>query len=143
MSIVVSLIVSLTLTPMMSARLLTPERGNPGVMSRAIERFFDSLVAVYDRGLVVTLRYRQITLTIMILTVCLTMALFVWIPKGFFPQEDTGLIDGISEGSQDISHQSMANRQQAKELLRRLRGRRANLNMTDKPSMTRLAWLFE
>ena len=67
MSIVVSLIVSLTLTPMMSARLLTPE-GNPGSLSKAVERFFDWLVAVYDRGLVVALRYRRITLTIMILT---------------------------------------------------------------------------
>jgi hydrophobe/amphiphile efflux-1 (HAE1) family protein len=112
MSIVVSLIVSLTLTPMMSARLLTPE-GNPGSLSKAVERFFEWLVAVYDRGLVVALRYRRITLTIMILTICLTMAMFVWIPKGFFPQEDTGLILGISEGSQDISPQSMANRQQA------------------------------
>jgi multidrug efflux pump subunit AcrB len=112
-SIVVSLIVSLTLTPMMSARLLTPERGNPGIMSKTIERFFNRLVVVYDRGLVVALRYRQITLTIMILTICLTMALFVWIPKGFVPQEDTGLILGISEGSEDISPQSMGNRQQA------------------------------
>jgi hydrophobe/amphiphile efflux-1 (HAE1) family protein len=111
-SIIVSLIVSLTLTPMMSARLLSPE-GNPGPMSRAVESFFDWLVGVYDRGLIVALRYRQITLTIMILTICLTMALFVLIPKGFFPQEDTGLILGISEGSQDISPQSMANRQQA------------------------------
>jgi hydrophobe/amphiphile efflux-1 (HAE1) family protein len=111
-SIVVSLIVSLTLTPMMSARLLTPE-GNQGSLSKAVERFFESLVALYDRGLVVALRYRRITLTIMVLTVCLTMAMFVWIPKGFFPQEDTGLILGISEGSQDISPQSMANRQQA------------------------------
>ncbi len=112
-SIVVSLIVSLTLTPMMSARLLAPDRGDPGFMSRTLERFFEWLVGIYDRGLIVALRYRLITLTVMILTVCLTMALFVWIPKGFFPQEDTGLILGISEGSQDISPQSMANRQQA------------------------------
>jgi hydrophobe/amphiphile efflux-1 (HAE1) family protein len=112
-SIVTSLIVSLTLTPMMSARLLTPDRGNPGFISSALERFFDSLVAFYDRGLIVALRYRQITLTIMLLTVCLTMVLFFWIPKGFFPQEDTGLIVGISEGSEDISPQAMANRQQA------------------------------
>jgi hydrophobe/amphiphile efflux-1 (HAE1) family protein len=111
-SIIVSLIVSLTLTPMMSARLLTPE-GNQGSVSKAVERFFDRLVALYDRGLVVALRYRRITLTIMVLTICLTMAMFVWIPKGFFPEEDTGLILGISEGSQDISPQSMANRQQA------------------------------
>ena len=112
-SIVLSLIVSLTLTPMMSARLLAPDRGNPGFISRTLERFFEWLVGIYDRGLIVALRYRLITLTVMILTVCLTMALFVWIPKGFFPQEDTGLILGISEGSQDISPQSMANRQQA------------------------------
>jgi multidrug efflux pump subunit AcrB len=103
----------MTLTPMMSARLLAPDRGDPGFMSRTLERFFDWLVGIYDRGLIVALRYRLITLTVMILTVCLTMALFVWIPKGFFPQEDTGLILGISEGSQDISPQSMANRQQA------------------------------
>ena len=112
-SIVLSLIVSLTLTPMMSARLLAPDRGNPGFISRTLERFFEWLVGIYDRGLIVALRHRLITLTVMILTVCLTMALFVWIPKGFFPQEDTGLILGISEGSQDISPQSMANRQQA------------------------------
>ena len=112
-SIVLSLIVSLTLTPMMSARLLAPDRGNPGFISRTLERFFEWLVGIYDRGLIVALRHRLITLTVMIFTVCLTMALFVWIPKGFFPQEDTGLILGISEGSQDISPQSMANRQQA------------------------------
>ena len=112
-SIVLSLIVSLTLTPMMSARLLAPDRGNPGFISRTLERFFEWLVGIYDRGLIVALRHRLITLTVMILTVGLTMALFVFIPKGFFPQEDTGLILGISEGSEDISPQSMANRQQA------------------------------
>ena len=113
-SIVVSLIVSLSLTPMMCARLLTPEdRGKSGRVSRALERFFDRLVKVYDRALVVALRHQQITLTIMILTICLTGALFVAIPKGFFPQQDTGMIVGISEAAQDISPQGMMDRQEA------------------------------
>jgi hydrophobe/amphiphile efflux-1 (HAE1) family protein len=113
-SIVVSVIVSLTLTPMMCARLLKPEGDTaPGPVSRGIERFFDGLVNVYDRALIVALRYRQVTLTVMILTVCLTLFLFVWIPKGFFPQEDTGMILGISEGAQNISPQAMMDRQRA------------------------------
>jgi hydrophobe/amphiphile efflux-1 (HAE1) family protein len=112
-SIVVSVIVSLTLTPMMCARVLTPEAsGKSGPMSLALEQFFVRLVEVYDRALIVALRYRRITLTIMILTVCLTVALFVAIPKGFFPQQDTGMIVGITEGAQDISPQGMMERQE-------------------------------
>ena len=100
MAIVVSVIVSLTLTPMMCARLLTAEgKTRPGFISRALERFFDWLAAVYDRGLVVALRHRFITLLVMISTVALTGVLFIEIPKGFFPQEDTGLIQGIAEGA--------------------------------------------
>ncbi len=113
-SIAVSLVVSLTLTPMLCARVLKPEGdGNPGYLSRAVERFFDGLVTAYDRALVVALRHRRITLMFMILTVCLTVALFVWIPKGFFPQQDTGMVVGISEGAQDISPQAMMDRQEA------------------------------
>jgi HAE1 family hydrophobic/amphiphilic exporter-1 len=113
-SIAVSLVVSLTLTPMMCARLLTPDgEGKPGYVSRSLERFFDRMVAVYDRALVVALRHRLITLIVMILTVCLTVALFIVIPKGFFPQQDTGMIVGISEGAQDISPQAMRDRQEA------------------------------
>jgi hydrophobe/amphiphile efflux-1 (HAE1) family protein len=113
-SIVVSLIVSLSLTPMMSARLLTPaDDAKAGRVSKALERFFDWLVRIYDRALVVALRHRQVTLTIMILTVGLTLALFVVIPKGFFPQQDTGMIVGISEGAQNISPQGMMERQEA------------------------------
>src|SRR4029077_12280495 len=67
----------------------------------------------YDRALIVALRHRRITLTIMILTVCLTVVLFVAIPKGFFPQQDTGMIVGITEGAQDISPQAMMERQEA------------------------------
>ena len=113
-SIAVSLIVSLTLTPMMCARLLASEGDHePGRVSQALERFFDALVATYDRALVVALRHRLVTLLIMLFTVVLTLALFVVIPKGFFPQQDTGMIVGISEGAQDISPQAMMDRQEA------------------------------
>src|SRR5271166_2038673 len=113
-AIVVSVIVSLTLTPMMCARLLTAEGDTrPGLISRALERFFDWLAAVYDRGLVVALRHRFITLLVMISTVALTGVLFVEIPKSFFPQEDTGLIQGIAEGAENISPQAMQDRMRA------------------------------
>jgi hydrophobe/amphiphile efflux-1 (HAE1) family protein len=113
-SIVVSLIVSLSLTPMMSARLLTPaDDAKAGRVSKALERFFNWLVLIYDRALVVALRHRRVTLMVMISTVCLTLGLFVAIPKGFFPQQDTGMIVGISEGAQNISPQGMMERQEA------------------------------
>ncbi|MGA7262682.1 MAG: efflux RND transporter permease subunit, partial [Stellaceae bacterium] len=113
-AILVSVIVSLTLTPMMCARLLTAEGDRrPGLISRALERFFDWLAAVYDRGLVVALRHRFITLLVMISTVALTGVLFVEIPKSFFPQEDTGLIQGIAEGAENISPQAMQDRMRA------------------------------
>src|SRR5271165_2247722 len=113
-AIVVSVIVSLTLTPMMCARLLTAEGDTrPGLISRALERFFDRLVETYDRALIVALRHRRITLAIMILTVALTGVLFVEIPKSFFPQEDTGLIQGIAEGAENISPQAMQDRMRA------------------------------
>src|SRR5438270_11751496 len=84
-AILVSVIVSLTLTPMMCARLLTAESDTrPGLISRTLESFFDWLAAVYDRGLVVALRHRFITLLVMISTIVATGVLFVEIPKGFF-----------------------------------------------------------
>ena len=113
-AIVVSVVVSLTLTPMMCARVLTAEgETRPGLISRALERFFDELAAVYDRGLVVALRHRFVTLLVMLSTVAATLVLFVAIPKGFFPQQDTGLIVGIAEGAQNISPQAMKDRMQA------------------------------
>jgi len=113
-AIVISVIVSLTLTPMMCARLLKAEGdGRPGLVSRTLERFFDGLVAVYDRALIVALRHRLITLMVMISTVAATLVLFEEIPKGFFPQQDTGLIVGITEGAQNISPQVMKDRTQA------------------------------
>jgi hydrophobe/amphiphile efflux-1 (HAE1) family protein len=113
-AILISVIVSLTLTPMMCARVLTAAgEKRAGFVSRALERFFDRLTAAYDRGLVVALRHRFVTLMVMISTVALTGVLFVEIPKGFFPQEDTGLIQGIAEGAQNISPQAMKDRMQA------------------------------
>jgi HAE1 family hydrophobic/amphiphilic exporter-1 len=111
---VISVIVSLTLTPMMCSRLLTAEGdARPGPVTRTLECFFDGLIAVYDRALIVALRHRLITLIVMISTIAATLVLFVEIPKGFFPQQDTGLIVGIAEGAQNISPQGMKERTQA------------------------------
>jgi hydrophobe/amphiphile efflux-1 (HAE1) family protein len=113
-AIVVSVIVSLSLTPMMCARVLTAEgEARHGRLSHAFERIFEGLAAVYDRALVVALRYRAITLAVMIATIAATLLLFVQIPKGFFPQQDTGLIVGIAEGAENISPQAMKDRMQA------------------------------
>ena len=113
-AILISVVVSLTLTPMMCARVLTAEGGaRPGAVSRALEGFFDGLAAAYDRGLVAALRHRFMTLMVMISTVALSGLLFIEIPKGFFPQEDTGLIQGIAEGAQNISPQAMKDRMRA------------------------------
>jgi multidrug efflux pump subunit AcrB len=104
-SIGVSLVISLTLTPMMCGRLLTPEVSKgPGGISQVLGDFSDWLVAIYDRGLIVVLKHRAMTLTFMILTVIATVGLLVFIPKGFFPQQDTGLIVGISEGAPRTFH---------------------------------------
>jgi HAE1 family hydrophobic/amphiphilic exporter-1 len=113
-AIVISLIVSLSLTPMMCAHLLTGKgETRPGLVSRTLERFFDGLAAAYDRALVVALRHRFVTLMVMLSTVVLTGVLFVEIPKGFFPQEDTGLIQGVAEGAQNISPDAMKDRMRA------------------------------
>jgi hydrophobe/amphiphile efflux-1 (HAE1) family protein len=112
-SLVLSLLISLTLTPMMCSRLLKPETGQHGRLYRLFERGFDGLVAFYGRGLKIVLRHRFITLMVMLGTIVLTGYLYVIIPKGFFPQQDTGMIVGITEASQDISFPAMAERQQA------------------------------
>jgi hydrophobe/amphiphile efflux-1 (HAE1) family protein len=113
-SLLISLLVSLTLTPMMCARLLKDEAHRQhGRLYRLSERGFDSLLALYEHGLKVVLRHRFITLMVMLSTIALTGYLYVVIPKGFFPQQDTGQIVGITEASQDISFPAMAERQQA------------------------------
>jgi len=112
-SLVLSLIISLTLTPMMCARLLKPESKRHGWFYRVFERGFDSLLAVYERGLKVALRHRLVTLMIMLGTIGVTGYLYFIIPKGFFPQQDTGLIIGIAEAAQDISYSAMVQREGA------------------------------
>jgi HAE1 family hydrophobic/amphiphilic exporter-1 len=112
-SLVLSLLISLTLTPMMCAYLLKPESKQHGWLYRLSERGFDGLLNLYEAGLKIVLRHRFITLMTMLGTIVLTGYLYVLIPKGFFPEQDTGLIIGLSEAAQDISFQAMAERQQA------------------------------
>jgi HAE1 family hydrophobic/amphiphilic exporter-1 len=105
----VSVLVSLTLTPMMGARLLRRQRPeDQGRLSRTLERFFQVLLAGYTRALGVALRHRFATLMAMFATVALTVALFIVIPKGFFPEQDTDLILGVTEAAEDISPAGMA-----------------------------------
>ena len=112
-ALVLSLLISLTLTPMMCARLLKPQRERHGRLYRLSERGFDGLLNLYETGLKIVLRHRFTTLMVMLGTIVLTGYLYVVIPKGFFPQQDTGLIIGLSEAAQDISYSAMAERQLA------------------------------
>jgi HAE1 family hydrophobic/amphiphilic exporter-1 len=113
-TIVVSAIVALTLTPMMSARFLRNEHGRRhGWFYRTVERGFTALVRGYERGLDTALRFRFVTLLIFFATVGASVWLFFAIPKGFFPQQDTGLITASSEAAQDVSFAEMARRQEA------------------------------
>ena len=108
MTILVSAFVALTLTPVMSARFLRAKTSVcHGRLYRASERVFDLLLAGYRRSLELALRHRFITLLVFVLTVVLSGYLFVIIPKGFFPQQDTGLILGTSEAAQDVSFAEM------------------------------------
>jgi multidrug efflux pump subunit AcrB len=112
-ALVLSLVISRTLIPMMCAYVLKPESKKHGWLYRLFERGFDGLLNVYEAGLKIVLRHRFMTLMVMFATIALTGYLYVIIPKGFFPQQDTGLILGFSEAAQDISYQAMAERQQA------------------------------
>ncbi len=113
-SLVLSLAISLTLTPMMCARLLTdPRNASHGRLYRLSERGFDALLDWYERTLKIALHHRLVTLTVMLGTIVLTGYLYYVIPKGFFPLQDTGMLFGIAEASQDISFPAMAERQQA------------------------------
>ncbi|MFI4982336.1 MAG: efflux RND transporter permease subunit, partial [Nevskiales bacterium] len=112
-AVVVSAIVSLTLTPMMCSRFLRHEHGSHGVFYRAIERFFEGLIAGYRRTLDVALRHQFITLMTFLVTVSITVGLYIYIPKGFFPDQDTGVILGVSEATQDVSFKEMQRRTMA------------------------------
>jgi hydrophobe/amphiphile efflux-1 (HAE1) family protein len=107
-TIVVSAMVSLTLTPMMASRFLSASGHDHGRLYNLIERMFDGLLRFYERTLDVALRFRFITLMVFVATVSLTVVLYVFIPKGFFPTQDTGIIIGITDVSQDASYTQMA-----------------------------------
>jgi multidrug efflux pump len=113
-TIILSAIVSLTLTPMMCAKLLhhTPE-AEEGRFYKASGRFFDRTIELYGESLNWVLDRQGATLIVAVLTMALTVALYIFMPKGFFPQQDTGVIQGISDASQDISFAAMGERQQA------------------------------
>ena len=112
-AIAVSLVVSLTTTPTMCAKFLRPpqdERRN--FFYRGSEWIFDKLLAAYRHSLTVVLDHQPVTLLVTILVACLSVYLYVKVPKGFFPQQDTGRIMGAVMAAQDISFQSMSDKMQ-------------------------------
>lgn len=112
-TILISAVVSLTLTPMMCARLLRERREERlGPVARASQRLLDRIIAGYGRSLRWVLRRQRATLLVTGATVAVTVALYVLIPKGFFPLQDTGVILGITEGPQSVSFKAMSERQQ-------------------------------
>jgi HAE1 family hydrophobic/amphiphilic exporter-1 len=114
MTIFVSMVVALTLTPMMASRFLRAHgEVRHGKLYALSERAFDAMLHAYERGLDRALRWRLTTLFIFFATLGLSVYLFVVIPKGFFPQQDNGLITATSEASQDISFEAMQSRQEA------------------------------
>jgi multidrug efflux pump len=107
-AILVSLVISLTTTPMMCSRLLRHRRPEEhGKIYRASEKVFAALLRAYERSLTVVLRHPAITLIVLLLTMALNIYLFVIVPKGFFPQQDNGTIAGGIQGSQDASFPAM------------------------------------
>jgi multidrug efflux pump subunit AcrB len=113
-AIAVSALVSLTLTPMMCARLLRADKPDrkPGRIERGADRFFDWVLRGYERGLVWALAHRVLMLVVTAATIGLSVWLYVVVPKGFLPSQDTGILIGWTEAPTDISFAAMAERQQ-------------------------------
>jgi multidrug efflux pump len=114
-AILISAFVSLTLTPMMAARLLRhtpPEK--QGRFFRRSGEMFDRMIERYDRGLAWVLDHQPLTMIVFLVTLALTVLLYVMIPKGFFPTQDTGLLQGISEAPQSVSFNAMSERSLAR-----------------------------
>ncbi|WP_313240329.1 MdtB/MuxB family multidrug efflux RND transporter permease subunit [Stutzerimonas kunmingensis] len=107
-AILISLVVSLTLTPMMCAKLLKPQTA-----AEAKPDWVERLIGGYSRWLTWVLRHQTLTLLVAVATLGLTVVLYLAVPKGFFPVQDTGVIQGISEAPQSISFRAMSERQQA------------------------------
>ncbi len=117
-TIIISAIVSLTLVPMMCAKLLRQRRQPGGAPERSsiydiTQRWFDAAIAGYARLLDWVLDHQKLTLLVAVATLVLTVFCYIVIPKGFFPVQDTGLIQGISQASPNVSFAAMAERQQA------------------------------
>ncbi|OWJ62029.1 MdtB/MuxB family multidrug efflux RND transporter permease subunit [Inquilinus limosus] len=113
-TIVISAVVSLTLVPMMCARLLRHRpQAERGRFDRGAERAFDWIIGQYGKALGWVLDHQPLTLLVAVATLALTLALYVVIPKGFFPEQDTGMIQGISEAAQTVSYAEMAKHQSA------------------------------
>jgi multidrug efflux pump len=113
-TILVSAVVSLTLTPMMCAKLLRHEPENEQTwFYRKSEKLFNDVIAFYGRTLQVVLRFRTITLLVTIGTLVGTILLYIYVPKGFFPVQDTGVLLGVSEAPQNVSFTAMTARQRA------------------------------
>ncbi|GDX10466.1 resistance-nodulation-cell division (RND) efflux transporter [Verrucomicrobiota bacterium] len=111
-AVAVSAVVSLTLTPMMCARLLKPEREEKhGALYRWTERMFDAMLGAYESGLKWVMRHQFFTLMVTFATLALTVVLYVIVPKGLLPQQDTGLIVGVTDSAQSISFKAMKERQ--------------------------------
>jgi HAE1 family hydrophobic/amphiphilic exporter-1 len=111
-AVLVSGFISLTLTPMLCSRFVRPPATEKhGRVYQATQRFFDGMLSAYDRTLQVALRFRRATLGIFFLTLGATLVLFVIVPKGFFPSEDTGQLFTITEGGQDYSFEGMRDHQ--------------------------------
>jgi hydrophobe/amphiphile efflux-1 (HAE1) family protein len=106
-AILISMVVSLTLTPMLSALFLRPQSGQHRALHVRIEQAFKALVDAYGNALNVVLRHQLTTLLIFLATLALTVLLFAFIPKGFMPTQDTGVITGLSEAAQDVSPEKM------------------------------------
>ena len=109
-AIAVSMVVSLTTTPMMCARFLRHEEGKHNFAYRLAENAFNGIVRIYDRCLRVVLRHQFAILLITFATVCVNGYLFYIVPKGFFPQQDTGRINGSIQGDQDTSFANMSDK---------------------------------
>jgi len=112
-AILISAVVSLTLTPMLCARLLRAKaEQRPGRLYTASERVFDRVVAAYGRMLTRVLDHQWLTLGVAALTLLLTVVLWMAVPKGFFPTQDTGLLQGVTEAPPSVSFQAMSERSQ-------------------------------
>jgi multidrug efflux pump len=112
-TIVISAVVSLTLTPMMASRILKHNHNaEQGRFYRWSEYAFESMIAFYGRTLKVVLRYQGVTLLVALATLLLTIYLYILIPKGFFPVQDTGVIQGITQAPPAIAPKAMAEKQQ-------------------------------